>query len=30
MKNSIEEIIGEVEEDFEDEDLYWASGTTEL
>jgi hypothetical protein len=22
MKNSIEEIIGEVEEDFEDEDLY--------
>ena len=30
MKSSVEEIYGEVEEDFEEEDLYWASGTTGL
>jgi hypothetical protein len=30
MKNSIEEIHGEVEENFEEEDLYWVSGTIEL
>jgi hypothetical protein len=30
MKSSVEEIVGEVEQDFEEEDLYWASGTTEL